>query len=203
MKRRHFLQQGVEAFAASLALSAWVESLQHSARAGSQPGRVMVLLELRGGNDGLNPVIPFRDPRYRQARPSLAIDEGPALDPELILHPALAPLQPIWKAKRLAFALGVGWDQPNRSHFKATDQWATGTMSGSGPGWLAAAMDRRGSSGPLVALGPTGSTALEGGNSLALQMAPAQLQGRLQVRPDPAQAGKHVLLRKMLDLGVR
>ena len=50
--------------------------------------------------------------------------------------------------------LGVGWPKPNRSHFKAMDQWATGSPSGTGIGWLAAAMDQRGSSGPLVALGP-------------------------------------------------
>jgi len=200
MKRRQFLQHSAEALAASLAVSAWVEQLQHGARAGGQPGRVLVLLELRGGNDGLNTVIPFRDPRYQQARPSLAIDDGPALDADLILHPALAPLLPTWKARRLAFALGVGWEQPTRSHFKAIDQWATGTTSGSGPGWLAAALDRRGSRGPLVALGPTGSTALEGGRALAIQMAPAQLQGRLPARVDPAQAGNHALLRRMLAL---
>ncbi len=200
MNRRGFLQRSAEALAASLALSAWMAELQRSANAGTKRDRVLVLLELRGGNDGLNTVIPFRDPLYRQARPSLAVDDGPALGRDLILHPALAALHPIWKARRLAFALGVGWPQPNRSHFKASDQWATGSLTGSGPGWLAAAIDRRGSRGPLVALGPSGSLALEGGHAVSLQMAPALLQGRLSEGLDPAEAGNHPLLRRILEL---
>ncbi|MDM7951966.1 MAG: DUF1501 domain-containing protein [Cyanobium sp. CZS 25K] len=200
MKRRDFLQRSAEALAASLAVSAWVESLHRNARAATQQDRVLVLLELRGGNDGLNTVIPYRDPAYRQARPTIAIADGPALDRHLILHPALAPLQPIWEARRLAVALGVGWPQPSRSHFKATDQWATGTTGGSGPGWLAAGLDRRRARGPLVSLGPTGSSALEGGAAVALQMAPALLKGRLSPRLDPAQAGDNTLLRRMLKL---
>jgi uncharacterized protein (DUF1501 family) len=200
MKRRDFLQRGAEALAASLACSAWVESLQKGARAATPQDRVLVLLELRGGNDGLNTVIPYRDPAYRQARPTIAIADGPALERDLILHPALAPLLPLWKARRLAFALGVGWPRPNRSHFKATDQWSKGTTSGLGPGWLAAGLDRRRSRGPLVALDPSGSSALEGGRAVALQMAPALLNGRLSPRLDPVQAGRNTLLRRILEL---
>lgn len=200
MRRRDFLQRSAEALAASLAVSAWVESLHKGARAASRQDRVLVLLELRGGNDGLNTVIPYRDPAYRQARPTIAIAEGPALQRDLILHPAMGPLQPIWKARRLAFALGVGWTRPNRSHFKAADQWAKGTTTGAGPGWLAEGLDRRRSAGPLVSLGPTGSSALEGGKALALQMAPALLKGRLSPRLDPAQAGSNTVLRRMLEL---
>jgi uncharacterized protein (DUF1501 family) len=200
MNRRAFLLQSGAALGASLALPAWADAVQRKPNAATTPGRVLVLLELRGGNDGLNTVIPFRDPAYQQARPSLAIADGPVLNRELILHPALAALHPIWKARRLAFALGVGWPNPNRSHFKASDQWATGSATGSGPGWLASASDRRCSRGPLVALGPMGSTALEGGKALALQMAPALLHGGLSPVLDPSQAGTHALLRRMLEL---
>ena len=143
MKRREFLQRSAEALAASLAFSAWVESLHKGACAATPLDRVLVLLELRGGNDGLNTVIPYRDPAYRQARPTIAVADGPSLERDLILHPALAPLQPLWKARRLAFALGVGWPRPNRSHFKATDQWSKGTPSGLVPCRLAAGQDRR------------------------------------------------------------
>ena len=71
---------------------------------------VLVLLELRGGNDGLNTVAPLRDPLYRQARPRLALPEAEALPlaAGLALHPALAPLLPLWQSRRLAMALGVG-----------------------------------------------------------------------------------------------
>ena len=168
--------------------------------ASSPQDHVLVLLELRGGNDGLNTLAPVDDPLYRQARPDLALDQAIPLERGLALHPALAPLVPIWTAKRLCFALGVGWPQPNRSHFKATDQWASGSTSGEGPGWLATAFDRRGSAGPLVALGPSGSAALEGGKVQALQLAPALLSGRSPLDFDPALAGNNTILRRMLAL---
>ncbi len=200
MKRRTFLQLGGGGLASVLAVSGWLDALAANAATASTSGKVLVWLELRGGNDGLNTVIPFKDPIYRRSRTTLAVSEGPALTSELILHPALAPLFPAWKARRLAFALGVGWPKPNRSHFKAMDQWATGSPSGTGMGWLAAAMDQRGSSGPLVALGPLGSAALEGGRALDLQMAPALLFDQGAQSPNPSRAGNNLVLRKMLEI---
>jgi uncharacterized protein (DUF1501 family) len=200
MKRRTFLQLGGGGFASVLAVSGWLDALGANAAASATSGKVVVWLELRGGNDGLNTVIPFRDPIYHQARPTLAVNEGPALTSELILHPALAPLYPAWKARRLAFALGVGWPKPNRSHFKAIDQWATASPSGNGIGWLAAAMDQRRSTGPLVALGPSGSTALKGGRSLDLQIAPAMLLDQRDQSHNPSRAGNNWVLRKMLEM---
>ena len=156
---------------------------------------VLVLLELRGGNDGLNTVAPLRDPLYRQARPRLALPEAEALPlaAGLALHPALAPLLPLWQSRRLALALGVGWPRPNRSHFKAADQWATASPSGEGVGWLAAALDRQHHPGPLLALGPAGCPAMEGGAALALQLFPAELNARPVAGVDPAQAGAQQL----------
>ncbi|MEB3208994.1 MAG: DUF1501 domain-containing protein [Synechococcus sp.] len=163
---------------------------------------VLVLLELRGGNDGLNTLAPIGDPLYRQARPTLALDPGDALplDAGLALHPALAPLLPLWQSQRLAFALGVGWAWPNRSHFKAADQWATASPSGEGVGWLAAALDRQHHPGPLLALGPAGCPAMEGGAALALQLSPAEPNASPAAGVDPAQAGSHAVLRRMLAL---
>jgi uncharacterized protein (DUF1501 family) len=163
---------------------------------------VLVLLELRGGNDGLNTVAPLRDPLYRQARPRLALAESEALPlaDGLALHPALAPLLPLWQSRRLAMALGVGWPRPNRSHFKAADQWATASPSGEGTGWLAAALDRQRHPGPLLALGPAGCLAMEGGEALALQLSPAELRGRPAASFDPEEAAGNALLRQMLAL---
>ena len=200
MKRRPFLQLGAGGFASVLAVSAWLDALASNAAPSATSGKVLVWVELRGGNDGLNTVIPFRDPTYHQARPTLAVNEGPALTSALILHPALASLVPVWKARRMAFALGVGWPKPNRSHFKAMDQWATASPSGTGIGWLAAAMDQRGSGGPLVALGPSGSTALEGGRGMNLQISPAMLHDQEAQFADPSRAGNHLLLRRMLEM---
>src|SRR3546814_6140873 len=86
--------------------------------------RVLVLVELNGGNDGLNTVVPYADPGYRRARPSLAVarDQIIPLDNRLGFHPALAPLLPAWRARELAIALGVGTARPNRSHFRRSEE---------------------------------------------------------------------------------
>lgn len=199
MKRRSLLSLLLAGSAgAALASERWFSS-----GTGSPPSRsVLVLLELRGGNDGLNTLAPINDPLYCKARPTLALDRGEALPliEGLAMHPALAPLLPIWQNQRLAFALGVGWPRPNRSHFKASDQWSTASSSGEGVGWLAAVLDKHQQPGPLLALGPAGCSAMEGGESLALQLSPAELRGRLNASFNPAEAGSNAVLRQMIAL---
>lgn len=197
MNRRSLLSLLAAATASTAASTA---ASRAAPRAAAGTRHVLVLLELRGGNDGLNTVVPHRDPLYRQARPSLALADAIPLADDLALHPALAPLLPIWKQRRLGFALGVGWPQPNRSHFKASDQWATASPSGQGPGWIASAYQRRASAGPLVALGPSVSSALEGADTLALQLDPARLQPGRRSSFDPAQAGSSPILRRLIAL---
>ena len=103
--------------------------------------RTLLLLELHGGNDGLNTLIPYGDPRYYQARPQLAIprEQVKQLTPELGLHPALEPLMPMWEANEIAIVAGVGYDNPNRSHFRSVEIWETGSDSAQtlDEGWLA------------------------------------------------------------------
>lgn len=206
MKRRLFLlSAGLAAAGVSASASPLLPLLARRPARGSTKGQpVLVLLELKGGNDGLNTVIPYRDPAYRSARPTLAINDGPLLADDLMLHPALSPLMGAWGAKRLAFALGVGWAKPNRSHFRAQDQWATGTQAGDGDGWFAAAVARGQEQRSLVALGPSGSVALEGAGALSVQMAPQALQSnrpRLLSNPlEPSRAGSNLILQRMLEL---
>ena len=199
MKRRSLLSLLLASSAgAALGSGSW-----SSGAAGSLRNRsVLVLLELRGGNDGLNSLAPIADPLYRKLRPTLALDGGDAipLASDLALHPALAPLFPLWQSRRLAFALGVGWPEPNRSHFKAADQWATASPTGEGTGWLASALDQRQEPGRLLALGPAGCPAMEGGEVLALQLTPGVLRSRPNAGFDPAEAGANAVLRQMLTL---
>lgn len=195
MKRRTLLQ-----IAAGLTGVSLLEFLQSRTASSQGRGKVFVLLELRGGNDGLNTVIPHGDPLYRAARPKLALNEGLPLGRGLLLHPALAPLQPAWQARRLAIALGVGWPEPNRSHFKAVDQWATGESSGEGTGWLARAFETAGSKGPLVALDPLTSSAIEGTSLISLQLHSAAFRPRSFEAPDPSVAGDNDTLRRILEL---
>jgi uncharacterized protein (DUF1501 family) len=200
MKRRALIQLGAGAIGASLAVSRLLSSSASPRAYAAGSRRVLVWLELRGGNDGLNTVIPHRDPAYRLARPRLALSEGLVLTPDLLLHPSLGPLHAAWTQRRLAFALGVGWSNPNRSHFKATDQWAVANPSGEGPGWLAQALIRQHRQGPLVALGPSGTTAIEGTPLLALQISPAQLQRQNGPPLEPSLAADNPILRRMLEV---
>lgn len=203
MKRRLFLLgAGLAAAGVSAAASPLLPRLARRHGKGSTTGQpVLVLLELKGGNDGLNTVIPYRDPAYRSARPTLAINDGPLLGDDLMLHPALSPLMAAWGAKRLAFALGVGWDKPSRSHFRAQDQWATGTPAGEGDGWFATAVARGQEQRSLVALGPSGSAALEGAGALSVQMNPEVVQDAGCNDPlEPSRARSNLILRRMLEL---
>lgn len=115
--------------------------------AGGDSRRLLVLVELKGGNDGLNTVVPYADPRYAELRPRLAMrpDEVLQLDAATGLHPALAPLMPLWQKKELAVVDSVGYPQPNLSHFRSIEIWDTGSRADETlqTGWLARALARR------------------------------------------------------------
>lgn len=101
---------------------------------------LLILVELKGGNDGLNTVIPYRDPLYYQLRPNLAIarDRVVKLDGRLGFHPALGALVPAWKKNELAIVQGVGYPDPNLSHFRSIEIWETGSDADDfeAQGWL-------------------------------------------------------------------
>src|SRR6188768_1008338 len=78
--------------------------------------RVLVLIQMAGGNDGLNTVIPYGHDAYLKARPALAIGKGAALklNDTLGLHPAMGGFRDLWEANRLAIMQGVGYPKPDR-----------------------------------------------------------------------------------------
>jgi uncharacterized protein (DUF1501 family) len=93
--------------------------------------RLLILIELKGGNDGLNTVVPYSDPAYYAQRPKLAIphDQVIQLDDRFGLHPSLEALLPLWKDGRLALIQGVGYPAPNLSHFRSIEIWDTASKS--------------------------------------------------------------------------
>jgi uncharacterized protein (DUF1501 family) len=135
MKRRDFLAASVAALFAPAA--AW------SVPAGTGYRRLLILIELKGGNDGLNTVVPYADARYYDLRPRLAVkrDEVLQLDEHTGLHPALRPLLPLWEDRQLAIVQGLGYPAPNLSHFRSIEIWDTASRSDQylGEGWLARA----------------------------------------------------------------
>jgi len=117
--------------------------------------RTVVLLHLVGGNDGLNTLVPYADKRYRLARPTLALarDAVLPLTEGLGLHPSLRPLDPLWKAGQLSIVAGVGYPQPDYSHFRATEIWQTAQPERAPTfGWVGRALAERPSTTPLRAV---------------------------------------------------
>ncbi len=134
----------------------------------------LIVVQLAGGNDGLNTVIPFTDSLYKQLRPTLAIPDNQVLplDTRLALHPGLQALKPFWDAGHLAIVEGVSYPNSSLSHFQAMDIWQTLDMNGDGSqGWLgklvAGLVDQEGH--PFKALDAQTTTAL------ALQSISAQV----------------------------
>ncbi|HEY7068221.1 MAG TPA: DUF1501 domain-containing protein [Chloroflexota bacterium] len=142
--RREFLGKGLMlvslgvAAPAFLAKTGYATPQQGAARALPSRG-ILVVVQLSGGNDGLNTVVPYRDPLYRQLRPQLGLPEGEVLplDESLALHPALAPLKARFDAGQLAVVRGVGYPNPDRSHFRSMDVWQTAEPAAyATSGWL-------------------------------------------------------------------
>ena len=129
---------------------------------GKTKQKVLVSIEMRGGNDGLNTIIPYRNSIYFSERPNISIHNSLKLNRDFSLNPMMSSLLPLWHEKKLTFVLGVGWPRPSRSHFMAMDQWSTGSESGVGKGWLAKISDSIKNEKYLLSLGPTGSNAIEG-----------------------------------------
>jgi len=105
---------------------------------------ILVLLTLYGGNDGLNTVIPAADPAYQSARPDLAYQPHEVLDlgDGLGLNPSMTAMHDLWSTGKLAIVRGVGYPQPNHSHFVSMDIWQTASPAEPGTsGWLGRWLD--------------------------------------------------------------
>jgi len=101
---------------------------------------ILVVLQMAGGNDGLNTVVPFADDHYHQARPriGLAAKDVLKLNDELGLNPNLAGFKSLYDAGQLGIVQGVGYPNPNRSHFRSTEIWQTASDAErfEADGWL-------------------------------------------------------------------
>lgn len=155
MKRRDFLAMASAASVAGAAtwLPAAFVAPQRAPRVSSASPdardyrNLLILVELKGGNDGLNTVIPYADPAYYTLRKNIGIQREQLiqLDGRTALHPALQPLMPLWQARELAIVQGVSYPQPNRSHFRSTEIWDTASHADQylQEGWLSRAFAQR------------------------------------------------------------
>ncbi len=117
----------------------------------------LILIELKGGNDGLNTLIPYSNPLYYEYRPNIAIPEEQILkiNEEIGLHPSLKYFKELYDKKELLIFQGVGYENPNRSHFRSIEIWDTESKSDEylDEGWLKKHIPKNSSSIKGVVLG--------------------------------------------------
>ena len=143
IKRKEFIQIGSLA-TASLMVPKFLKAFE--GRSMVLPGnKVVVILQLSGGNDGLNTVIPIRNDLYYKARPKLGIvkDKALSITDEVGLHPALTGFKELHDDGSLAILNNVGYANPDRSHFRSMDIWQTGSQSNEyiTNGWIGRYLD--------------------------------------------------------------
>lgn len=107
---------------------------------------ILILVELKGGNDGLNTIIPYNNQIYYDLRPNISINKDSVLrlSNELGFNPVMSNLMKIWKDKELAIIQGLGYPKPNRSHFRSIEIWETASNSQEllQDGWIARAFSK-------------------------------------------------------------
>jgi uncharacterized protein (DUF1501 family) len=184
--RRIFLQRGMSfaslATTAPLFIQRSALGMLQPAGLSSQPGvpeeRVLVVVQLGGGNDGLNTVVPYGNDAYYKARPNLAVPppgRGTARQPAALqvdgangigLHPSFSGFKELMDEGAACVVQGVGYPNPNRSHFTSMDIWHTADTTAKGYGWLGRYVDCTCNGTPepqqTIAVGRTAPLALQG-----------------------------------------
>jgi len=148
--RRVFLQKGMTLLAVASTIPTFLDQtvmaladpfdVKATQQDSGKDGKILVVVQLSGGNDGLSTVIPYGDDRYYQARTAISHQPKDILkiDNYVGLHPNLAPLKAIFDGGDLAVVQGVGYPNPNRSHFRSMDIWQSAQPEREQPstGWL-------------------------------------------------------------------
>ncbi len=156
MGRRDFLSRALQMSAAGLIVPSFLQTKEALAK--NSPlwnlsnaygggtdhtlgGKTVVMIQLKGGNDGVNTVVPYTDPSYTQIRPTISIptEELHLIGGNVGLHPSLGPIKNLFDQGKAAVIQGVGYPEMNLSHFRATDIWMSGSSSDEflETGWLA------------------------------------------------------------------
>ena len=152
--RRDFLAKGLYGIGIGAALPAFLNrtsaALAAQALQGSSvekhPERILVVLELSGGNDGLNTVVPYGDPAYYRARPRIGVLEKQVIQVAdgFGFHPSMVGFERLYKDGLMAVVHGCGYEHPSFSHFSSMDFWHTGVPNGGETlGWLGRLADHR------------------------------------------------------------
>ncbi len=189
--RRAFLTKGLTMVAAGASVPSFVSRTAFAVGdpldvKSTQPdsgtdGKILIVVQLSGGNDGLNTVVPYADDAYHAARPMIRFggDDVLKIDGHIGLHPALSPIKGLFDEGRMSIVQGVGYPNPNRSHFQSMDVWHSADTGGEAlrSGWLGryfdaqcAGSDPKGNAvDAAVAADPQMGVSLGEDNQLAMQ----------------------------------
>jgi len=158
------------------------------------PERILVVLELSGGNDGLNTVVPHGDAAYYRARPNIGIPAREVLkvDDHFGFHPSMVGFERLYKDGRMAIVHGCGYDHPSLSHFSSMSYWHTGVPNAGEPlGWLGRLADDHldpATRNLIVNIGTSQSLAVRSGKH-----SPLVFDDPARFRRDGTDDEKHVL----------
>lgn len=145
VSRRQFLKRAGLVSAAPVIPGFFTHSLAANAQPKDDNGRILVVIQMNGGNDGLNTVVPFAQDVYREKRPELALPENQLLkiDGAMALNGAMSPAAEMLDQGRLAVVQNVGYPNPDRSHFRSMAIWQTASNDDDLPenGWAGRALD--------------------------------------------------------------
>jgi uncharacterized protein (DUF1501 family) len=203
--RRQFLTHALQG-SSLVALNAMVPQFVARTAYAAAPGKenILVVLEMTGGNDGLNTVIPYADDLYHKARPTLrqAKNDIIRLDDHVGLHPGMRGFRSLWDQGQLAVVQGVGYPNPQRSHFESMDIWQSADPRGAiANGWLGRAVVERGDySGaiPILHIGqgrlPLALTGAPGGGAVTVTG-----QDSFHLELGGGQAAQQKARRRLLD----
>ena len=173
--RRDFLKISSLA-SASLMLPNFLKSTGKANFSSSTQGKVLVVIQLSGGNDGLNTVVPFRNDIYYENRPKLGLgkEEILQMNDELGLHPSLEGMMNLYDEGEVSVINSVGYPNPNRSHFRSMDIWQSASRSDQylQSGWIGRFLDSACNNGHI-----TPHTAIELSDSLSLALKGKQIKG--------------------------
>src|SRR4051794_34359732 len=138
--RRRFLERALKG-SSLVALGPSVPGFLADAARAAEPGKdtILVVVEMTGGNDGLNTVVPYADDLYHAARPTIRLSREQVIrvDDHVGLNPGLRGLEKLLSDGHLAILQGIGYPNPDRSHFESMDVWQTADPSRKiGSGWL-------------------------------------------------------------------
>ena len=170
--------------------SAMSQALDGSKLAQVSTNNILIVVQMAGGNDGLNTVVPYTDPTYLKMRPTIGVPQSKvlSLDTRLGLHPNLAPLKKLWDSGHIAIVEGVGYPNQSLSHFQAMDIWQTLDLSGNGSeGWLgklvSGLVDQQGHPFKSLDIGVQTAQALQ---SISAQVPTVASVKSYAIAPDPA-----------------